>query len=422
MRDGRVARRNCPTTSHDGVRSGYRSKGVPRPLYRPQPGLRRRIALVSSISLAGAMALSLAVAAPSGASTKHAASTTSTTLKSLESTLKSMEVAPSSSTTISEAGSSLFYPLYKEWSGASPYSTLTIQPAAGGSGAGVTAAINGTVNIGASDPFLSPAQAAEGVINIPTVVAGQAVNYNLPGLKAGVHLRLNSTVLAGIYSGAITTWNNKAIEKLNPGVKIPGNTIVTIHRSDSSGDTFLFTSYINDGDSSSFLSALGGPANSISWPNVSGALAASGNSGMLSTLENTPGGIAYIGLSYLRQALAANLGYALLQNGRGNFVGPTVANINNEVSVFTSIPSNGAISLEYSKAKAAANGYPDVNFEYSIVKTSQPNGNTAAVIKSLLAWAMDPTGGATSQFLTQLYFLPLPANALKVAIGLLNSI
>lgn len=343
-------------------------------------------------------------------------------MSSLESKLKAMEIAPSSNTTLNEAGSSLFYPLFQEWASSSPYSSLTIEPAAGGSGAGVTGAINGTVNIGASDPYLSPAQAAEGVINIPTVVAGQAVNYNLPGLKAGVHLRLNSTVLAGIYSGSITTWNAKAIAKLNPGIKIPATPIVTIHRSDSSGDTFLFTSYINDGDPNSFLGALGGPANLISWPNVSGALAANGNSGMLKTLSSTPGGIAYIGLSYLRQALAANLGYALLQNGRGNFVGPTTVNIEDEVSAYTNIPANGAISLEYSKAKAATYGYPDVNFEYAIVKTSQSNPTTAAAIKSLLAWGMDPNGGAKSQFLTQLYFLPLPANALNVAINLLKQI
>lgn len=393
-------------------------------MHRGQAGIRRHTRLVAaaSIALAGAMALGVAAAPLAGASTRHATAKKTPSLKALESELKSLEVAPSSSVSISEEGSSLFYPLFKEWSGASPYSTLTIEPAAGGSGAGVTGATNGTVNIGASDPYLSSAQAAEGVINIPVVVAGQAVNYNLPGLKAGVHLRLSPTVIAGIYDGSITKWDANQIKKLNPGIKIPATTIVTIHRSDSSGDTNLFTTYINDGDPSSFVVNAGGPANVISWPSIPGALTGNGNSGMLSTLENTPGGIAYIGLSYLRQALSDNLGYALLLNGRGNYVGPTLVNITDEVSAFTSIPANGAISLIYSKAKAAKNGYPDVNFEYAIVKTSQSSSTTANAIKALLAWGMNPTGGATTSFLSPLYFEALPPNAMAVAVNLLKSI
>jgi phosphate transport system substrate-binding protein len=260
------------------------------------------------------------------------------------------------------------------------------------------------------------------VINIPVVVAGQEVMYNIPGLKVGTHLKLTPSVIAGIYAGSITTWNSSQITKLNPGVKIPSVPIVTIHRSDSSGDTFLFLTYLNDGDSSSFVNAAGGPQNSISWPNIQGALAAKGNSGMVQTLSTTPGGIAYVGLSFLRGAMSLGLQYAYLQNGDKNFVGPTPVNIADEVAAFKSIPANGAISLEYSKSKAAKFGYPIVNFEYAIVQPNQSSASTAQGIKALLAWGMDPTGGAKSTFLSPLYFQTLPPIAMQVAINLLKSI
>jgi len=387
-------------------------------MHRSYAGSRRlgaRLAVVSSLALSGALALTTAPLA--GAATAHKAPPS---ISSLEAQLKTLETPPSSSTTVTESGSSLFTPLFQEWAMTPPFSSITIQPTSSSSGKGQTAAENGTSNIGASDPYLP--STVTGVINIPEVVAGQQVNYNLPGLKKGFHLRLNSTVLSEIYSGSITTWNASAIQKLNKGVKLPSTPIVTIHRADSSGDTFLITTYMLDGDSSSWVAAAGGPQNAPQWPNVPGALAATGNSGMLATLNQTPGGIAYIGLSFLRQSQADGLGYALLQNGRGNFVGPTDVNISDEVAAYTTIPANGAISLEFSKAKAATFGYPDVNFEYAIVNPNQSNATEAQAIKSLLAWGMDPTGGAKSSFLLPLYFLPLPANALVVAINLLKQI
>jgi phosphate transport system substrate-binding protein len=120
--------------------------------------------------------------------------------------------------------------------------------------------------------------------------------------------------------------------------------------------------------------------------------------------------------------MSEGLQYAYRQNGDKNFVGPTPQNIADEVSAFKTIPANGAISLEYSKSKAAKFGYPIVNFEYAIVQPNQSNGNTAQAIKALLAWGMDPTGGAKSTFLAPLYFQTLPPVAMKVAINLIKSI
>jgi phosphate transport system substrate-binding protein len=379
-----------------------------------------RAATITTGAVASAFALTLAFSPLSGATTRAAATSKTPTLSSLEKTLKGLEKPPSSSTTVTENGSSLFTPLFQAWAAAPPFSSITIQPTSSGSGTGVSDAIAGTTNIGASDPYLPPTDNT--VINIPVVVAGQEVLYNIPGIKSGTHLRLTPSVLAGIYSGGITNWDTSAITKLNPGVKIPSLPIVTLHRSDSSGDTFLFLTYLNAGDPGSFVSSVGGPQNAITWPNAPGALAAKGNAGMLSTLQTTPGGIAYIGLSFLRAALQAGLQYSYLQNGDKNFVGPTPVNIADEVAAFKNIPANGAISLEYAKGKAAKFGYPIVNFEYAIVQPNQSSSTTAQAIKALLAWGMDPTGGAKSSFISPLYFQTLPPVAMQVAINLLKSV
>lgn len=392
-------------------------------MFRAHVGKRHegsRLAVVSSGVVAGAMALTFALAPVSGAVAHTASAKSTPTPSALEKTLKGLEKPPSSSTTITENGSSLFTPLFQEWAASPPFSTISLQPTSSGSGTGVADAIAGTANIGASDPYLPPTDTS--VINIPVVVAGQEVMYNIPGLKTSTHLKLTASVLAAIYSGSITNWNSSQITKLNKGVKIPSTPIVTIHRSDSSGDTFLFLTYLNDGDPSSFVSAAGGPQNSITWPSVSGSLASKGNSGVLASLNTTPGGIAYIGLSFLRAAQADRLGFAYLQNGDKNFVGPTPVNIADEVAAFKTIPANGAISLEFSKAKAAKYGYPIVNFEYAIVQPNQSNATTAQAIKTFLAWGMDPAGGSKPSVLDPLYFQPLPARALQVAINLLKSI
>jgi phosphate transport system substrate-binding protein len=394
-------------------------------MFRAQLGTSRhkvRAAALSTGAVAGAIALSLSLAPVSGAATRNVVAKKSSvpSLTSLEKTLKGLENPPSGSVTLTENGSSLFTPLFEAWAAQPPFSSITIEPTISSSGTGVGDAINGTTNIGASDPYLPPADTT--VINIPIVVGAQQVNYNIPGLKAGWHLRLSGTVLSEIYSGSITNWDSTQITKLNPGVKIPSVPIVTIHRLDSSGDTFNFLTYLADSDPTGFVAGVGGPQNSINWPSTPGALAASKNGGMLQTLQNTPGGIAYIGVSYLRQAIAANLGYALLENGHGKYVGPTGININEEVAGYTAIAQNGSMSLIYSKAKAATFGYPDVNFEYAVVKPSQSSSNTAQAIQTFLAWAMNPAQGSASSFLTPLYFEPLPPRVLQVSIALLKSV
>ena len=315
-------------------------------------------------------------------------------------------------TTITETGSSLLYPLMGAWTAAyqkqftdssGKLPLVTIETGSTGSGTGITDASTGTINIGASDAYLSSSdmQTYPSMVNIALAISAQQVNYNLPGIK---NLKLDGTVLAQIYSGKITKWNDPAIKALNPSAPLPSLTIVPLHRADSSGDTFLFTSYLNAQDSSGWSSSNVGTT--VSWPSVSGALAETGNGGMVSGCGATKGCIAYIGISYLQKSQAANLGEAVLKNATGQFESPTPATISAEANaVAGKTPANETLSMINANAPG---GYPIVNYEYAIVNTKQTNGIVAEDIRAFLHWVVH-TGQSGSNYLDAVNFQPLPS-------------
>lgn len=319
---------------------------------------------------------------------------------------------PSAAVTLSEAGSSLLYPYLQKLAPGinSAYSNITLTPAAGGSGTGQSEALTGTIDMGGSDAYLSAAQftANTGALNIPIAVSSQAVNYNLAGIT---NLKLSGSVLAQIYSGTITTWNNSAITALNPGVTLPSTTIIPIRRSNSSGDTFIFTSYLS-ATNSTWSS---GPAfgTTVNWPSVAGELTAQGNPAMVDTLHSTPGGIAYIGISVESTALVDGLGEAELQNAAGDFLQPNQTDVTAAVTAGSgSVPANLAASLIN---QSGATSYPIVNFEYLVVNPSKiTDTSTAEAIRTFIEWAISPTGGATSDNLAAVNFVPLPSSVLPL--------
>jgi phosphate transport system substrate-binding protein len=324
----------------------------------------------------------------------------------------------SGATTISETGSSLLFPLFGTWQAA--YSTdvtdVTITSGSTGSGTGIADAATGTVTIGASDAYLSAAQMAQykGLINIPLTVAAVMVNYNVPGIKAP--LNLNGTVLAKIYLGKITNWNDKAIAALNPGVSLPNLKIITVHRADSSGSTFLFTSYLNAQDPADWPSSDIGTT--ITWPSAPGSLAETGSGGMVTGAGGAKGSIAYIGISYLAKTQAASLGAASLLNKGGKYTQATDASINAALATFSgSTPANGAQSLINTTAPT---GYPIINYEYAVVKTTQPSASTAKALKAFLSWTI--TTGSDAKTLATVGFEPLPSNVLTIAQNEIKSI
>ena len=355
-------------------------------------------------AMAGAAAMAVAVAGGAAGAATRAHNAHAKKHKSHHAV--TLTVPKPAGGTISEAGSSLLYPLWKLWvpGYTAKYTNVKIQAAAGGSGAGITGATNGTLEVGASDAYLSTSdkQADPTLENIPLAISAQEIFYNVPGVTA--HLKLNGKVLAEMYTGKITNWNAPAIASLNPGVTLPTLPVVTLHRSDGSGDTFLFTTYLSD--STKAWATKVGYNTSVTWPAAPGALAENGNSGMVAGCTTTPGCVAYIGISYQTQALGDGLTYAQMKNGKGQYVMPTATTIQNEASGFTKkTPKTGAISMIDGKIKT---GYPIINYEYAIVSKKQSNASQAKTVRSVLDWAINPKDGNSASYLAQVGFRPLP--------------
>jgi phosphate transport system substrate-binding protein len=336
--------------------------------------------------------------------------------------LADLEKPPAASVAVTETGSTLLYPLFNLWAPAysGKYANVKITTAGTGSGTGISQAAAGTVNIGASDAYLSSAQTAKtpGLVNIPLAISAQMVNYNIPGFTGT--LKLSGKVLAAIYEGKITRWNDARIRAINPGTKLPAHRIVPVHRSDGSGDTFLFSQYLSSQDPDGWGKTIS-YGTTVAFPAVPGALGENGNGGMVSGCAATPGCVAYIGVSFRTQTRAKKLGEAELANGSGNYVSLTDASVAAEAASFAgSTPASGAISLI--NGTNAAQGYPIINYEYAIVNTSQPDADAAQAVKALLAWAIDTDGGSAASFLNQVAFQPLPPSAVAVATALIAKI
>src|SRR5271156_3747678 len=313
---------------------------------------------------------------------------------------------------LSETGATELYPLMNLWAPAysAKYPNVSITTGSTGSGAGISQAAAGTVSVGASGAYLSDGDmsAHKGLMNIALAVSAEQVNYNLPGVSA--HLKLNGKVLAGMYQGSIKTWNDPQIAALNPGVNLPATPVVPLHRSDGSGDTFVFTQYLSKQDPAGWGKSPGF-GTTVDFPAVSGALGENGAGGMVTSCADTPGCVAYIGSSYVDQANQKGLGEAQLGNASGNFLLPDAQSIQAEAAGFASqTPADQVISLINGPA---ANGYPIVYYEYAIVYNSQKDAATAQTIQAFLHWAV--TDGNNSSFLDPVHFQPLPAAVAKLS-------
>ncbi|HTW77554.1 MAG TPA: substrate-binding domain-containing protein [Thermoplasmata archaeon] len=361
----------------------------------------------------------------------------------------------SSSGTISltETGSSLLYPLFNSYwfpnytALAGP--TVVLSAASSGSGAGQSGAETGTVNIGASDAYVTNASATS-IINFPVAISSQLIYYNLPSL-AGMHLNLNGTVVAMIYEGNITTWNNPMIlaaqnstvqGKLNA---LSSQTIYPTKRTDSSGDTFLFTSYCYMSWSGfSYPVSTSG----LSGDNIANMQTGTGNSGIVSTLSKTANSIGYVGIAYEASANAAGLGYAAMGDNESlsasggttasNYILPTTSTISQDanlgllrlnyptyglaVSLILGGSWQGAVTLAHggggsNPTSTSPTPYPIVNLEYALFKTAAISGSKVVTGQNLAAtvafmhWALSygnyGTTGSASTWINAVGFVPL---------------
>jgi phosphate transport system substrate-binding protein len=311
------------------------------------------------------------------------------------------------SVTLNETGSTLLYPLFRQWipDYAKVTPDVTVTAAATGSGAGIAGATSGKAQIGASDAYMPDAlfQQSRGIVNIPVAISAQTVNYNIPGLN-NAGLKLDGPTLAGIYSGKVTTWDAAEIAALNPGVQLPHQTIVPIRRSDASGDTFIFTQFL-DFSTQSWEDRIG-YGTSVEWPAVDGEQIAPGNDGMVKALTSTPYSVAYVGISFRDAIAKASLGTAQLKSQSGKFLLPTAKTISTAASSLDQrTPPDERLSLVFAPGE---DSYPLINYEYLIVQTRQPDTQTAAALRHFLSWALALDGGNAQKYLDSVGFIALP--------------
>jgi phosphate transport system substrate-binding protein len=320
-----------------------------------------------------------------------------------------------------ETGSTLLYPLFNLWvpDYTKAHAGLEITTQGTGSGTGISEAISGIAQIGASDAYMSDAQMkkSEGMINVPLAISSQMINYNVPGLN-DKHLKLSGPVLADVYSGKITMWDDPKLKELNPGVNLPHNTIIPVHRTDGSGDTFIFSQYL--AFSTPEWSSSVGFGTTISWPAVQGGLGAEGNPGMVNAAKGNPYSIAYIGISFKKATSDAGLGEAMLQNKAGKFVLATPETVSAAVAATANkTPADERVSLIFAEGD---NSYPIINYEYAIVKQQQPSPEMASAVREFLEWAIKTDGGNSAKYLDQVGFVALPPAIAKLSAAQLASI
>jgi phosphate transport system substrate-binding protein len=308
---------------------------------------------------------------------------------------------------LQETGSTLLYPLFQQW--VTDYAhvdpNISISTGATGSGAGIAAAMGGTAQIGSSDAYMSDQQAEQNpqLVNIPLAISAQTVNYNIPGLNAG-NLRLDGATLAGIYSGRITQWDAPAIAAMNPGVTLPHRQIVPIRRADASGDSFIFTQFL-DFANQEWEDRIG-YGTTVPWPNVAGERTASGNAQMVQMLASTPYSIAYVGISFRDSIAHAGLGTARLENQSGQFVLPTPGTVSAAASQLDArTPPDERLSLVFAPGPQS---YPLINYEYVVVSKRQADGATAAALRGFLLWTISLDGGNANRYLDTVGFIALP--------------
>ncbi len=322
---------------------------------------------------------------------------------------------------LKETGSTLLLPLMSLWVEAfhRSFTGINISVEGTGSGAGISQAIDGTVDIGASDAFLSNQQIASGsVINIPLAVSAQVIAYNVQEI-GDRHLNLSGPVLAGIYTGSIQYWDDPKIRSINPpeiARDLPHARITPIRRIEGSGDTFIFTSYLA---SSAGHAWTAGSGTTIVWPKNDAMITAKGNAGVVDACSNTDNSIGYVAVSYVPQISFGDLGYAALRSHDGEFVLPTVESMSAAVST-AGMDQDGRMSLIN---RPGRNAYPIVTYEYAIVRRHQSDPDRAQALKNFFSWAISPNGGNDeARFLSALDFVPLPQEARAISTRLIAEI
>ena len=303
---------------------------------------------------------------------------------------------------VTGAGATFPYPIYSKWfteySAAHPGVQVNYQSI--GSGGGIKQVCSGTVDFGASDmPMTDDLLKSCGVkvINLPTVLGADVPAYNVPGVTA--ELKFSQSVLADIFLGKITQWNDPRIARDNPGVNLPGDKIIVVHRSDGSGTTFIWTDFLSK--VSNEWKNGPGSGTAINWPTGVGG---KGNEGVSAQIRQFPGAIGYIELIY---AVQNHINFGSVQNADGKFVKASIDGVT-IAGATAKIPADYRVSITNAPG---SNAYPVSSFTYLLIPTQPKDMAKEKVIKDMLNWII--TSGENEA--SSLSYAPLPqALAAKV--------
>jgi phosphate transport system substrate-binding protein len=298
-------------------------------------------------------------------------------------------------TTLNGAGATFPYPMYSKWFSQyhKDHPEVEINYQSIGSGGGIRQVLAGTVDFGASDGPMTNEQLAQAktkILHVPTVLGADVPAYNL---NVSGELKFTPEALAGIFLGKITTWNDPALAKANPELKLPGDPIIVIHRSDGSGTTFIWTDYLSK-VSPDWKSQVG-TGTSVKWPV---GLGGKGNEGVAGMLRQMPGAIGYVELVY---AVQNKIPYGQVKNSAGNFVKASVETVTAAAASMKDMPADFRVSIVNAPGK---NAYPISSFTWLLIPAQSKDAAKGRILADFLNWMVSDGQRMT----TELTYAPLP--------------
>jgi phosphate transport system substrate-binding protein len=312
---------------------------------------------------------------------------------------------------INGAGATFPYPIYSKWF--SEYNKLhpdvEINYQSIGSGGGIRQVTNQTVFFGATDGPMTDEQlqAAPGkILHFPSVLGGDVPVYNIPGVDT--ELKFTGPVLAEIFLGKVTKWNDPAVAKLNPGVRLPGTDITVCHRSDGSGTTYIWVDFLSK--VSPEWKKKVGVATSVNWPVGIGG---KGNEGVAGLVKQMPGSIGYVELIY---ALQNKIDYGSVQNMAGEFVRATTGSVSAAAAAAAAqMPSDFRVSITNAPGKGV---YPISSFTWLLFYENPKDKKRARIMVDFMNWAL----ADGQRFAPELGYAPLPKEVIALETGALKKI
>jgi len=317
-------------------------------------------------------------------------------------------------TQLNGAGATFPYPIYSKWFDAySKEHGINFNYQAIGSGGGIKQVTEGTVDFGASDAFLTEDQMKEikekqgsDILHFPTVMGAVVLTYNLPAV--GADLKITPEILADIYLGKITKWNDEKIASINPDKTLPDQAILVAHRSDGSGTTNIFSNYLSK--VSPEWKEKVGQGTSVNWPV---GLGGKGNDGVTGVVKQSEGGFGYVEIAY---AIQNHMPYCLLKNEAGKFVGPDLDAVSAAAAgAASNMPKDMRVMITNSPGEKA---YPICGFTWLLIYQNPKDKVKGKEIAAFLHWAL--TKG--QEYCKDLYYAPLPSSVQKMDLKQISEI